>query len=120
MHALSYQCPPAIRTRIHETNLPDARNAYVRRCLTCTDIAGGGGNDLYLRVNALKDVQSSLTRYVTSTRAETKELTDKQVTRSLSLSLSLSLSSLLFSLSHPNLNPKPGAIATIRHVFRST
>ena len=55
------------------------RNAYVCRCLTNQDITGGGGSDLYVRVNALKDVQSSLTRYVTVTKYEQKDLSDRQV-----------------------------------------
>lgn len=62
-----------------QTKLPDVRNAYVCRCLTNQDITGGGGSDLYVRVNALKDVQSSLTRYVTVTKYEQKDLSDRQV-----------------------------------------
>ena len=49
------------------------------RCLISRDISGGEGNDLYVRVNALKDVQSSLTRYVTVTKFEAKDMSDRQV-----------------------------------------
>lgn len=62
MHALTYKCSPNIRARLHETKLSDVRNAYVCRTLVSTDMTGGGGNDLYVRVNALKDIQSSLLR----------------------------------------------------------
>ena len=79
MHAVSYKCPPNVRARLLETKLPDVRNAYVCRCLTIRDTDSGGGPDLYVRVNALKQVQSSLTRYVTNTKFEVKDLSDQQV-----------------------------------------
>ena len=77
IHALSYKCPPNIRSRIQETKLPNVRNAYVYRVITQASTHRDAG--LPGQVNALQSIQSSLTRYVTTTKTEIKELSDKNV-----------------------------------------
>lgn len=65
MHALNYKCPPEIRAKLRETNLSEVRNSYVLRCfLICFHGQGGG---LISRVIALREINSSLLGYISTT-----------------------------------------------------
>ena len=62
LHILNYKCSPEIRTKLKETGLPEIKNTFLVQCLM--DCFDSHSRDLYSRVTALCEINSSLQGYV--------------------------------------------------------
>ena len=72
LYNINYKCLPDIRIRLKEIGIIDIKNIYIIQCLM--DCFDSNSRDLYNRVIALCEINTSLQGYITSTDTKTTTL----------------------------------------------